>query len=34
MNGFVEFIRKQEIIGLAIGFILGRAVSRKKNDQR
>ena len=28
MNGFVEFIRKQGIIGLAIGFILGGAVSK------
>lgn len=28
MDGFLEFIRKQGIIGLAIGFILGGAVSK------
>jgi large conductance mechanosensitive channel len=28
MKGFVEFIRKQGIVGLAIGFILGGAVSK------
>lgn len=28
MKGFLEFIRKQGIIGLAIGFILGGAVSK------
>lgn len=28
MSGFIEFIRKQGIIGLAIGFILGGAVSK------
>lgn len=27
-RGFVEFIRKQGVIGLAIGFILGGAVSK------
>ena len=28
LTGFVEFIRKQGVIGLAIGFILGGAVSK------
>lgn len=28
MQGFFEFIRKQGVIGLAIGFILGGAVSK------
>ena len=28
MTGFVEFIRAQGVIGLAIGFILGGAVSK------
>lgn len=28
MSGFVEFIRKQGVIGLAVGFILGGAVSK------
>ena len=28
MKGFVEFIRKQGVAGLAIGFILGGAVSK------
>lgn len=28
LAGFVEFIRKQGVIGLAIGFILGGAVSK------
>jgi len=28
MKGFVEFIRKQGVIGLAVGFILGGAVSK------
>lgn len=27
-KGFLEFIRKQGVIGLAVGFILGGAVSR------
>ena len=27
MKGFIEFIRKQGVIGLAIGFILGAAVA-------
>jgi len=27
-KGFMEFIRKQGVIGLAVGFILGGAVSR------
>lgn len=27
-KGFVEFIRKQGVVGLAIGFILGGAVSK------
>ena len=28
MSGFIEFIRKQGVVGLAIGFILGGAVSK------
>lgn len=28
MKGFVEFIREQGVVGLAIGFILGGAVSK------
>ncbi len=28
MSGFIDFIRKQGVIGLAIGFILGAAVSK------
>jgi large conductance mechanosensitive channel len=28
MRGFAEFIRKQGVIGLAVGFILGGAVSK------
>jgi large conductance mechanosensitive channel len=28
MQGFIEFIRKQGVIGLAVGFILGGAVSK------
>ena len=28
MSGFVDFIRKQGVIGLAVGFILGGAVSK------
>ncbi len=28
MAGFMEFIRKQGVIGLAVGFILGGAVSK------
>ena len=28
MNGFIEFIRKQGVVGLAVGFILGGAVSK------
>lgn len=28
MQGFIEFIRKQGIVGLAIGFILGGAISK------
>jgi large conductance mechanosensitive channel len=27
MKGFIEFIRKQGVVGLAVGFILGGAVS-------
>lgn len=27
MDGFVEFLRKQGVVGLAVGFILGGAVS-------
>lgn len=28
MNGFLNFIREQGVIGLAVGFILGGAVSK------
>jgi large conductance mechanosensitive channel len=28
MRGFTEFIRKQGVVGLAVGFILGGAVSK------
>jgi len=28
MKGFMEFIRKQGVVGLAVGFILGGAVSK------
>lgn len=28
MPGFIDFIRKQGVVGLAVGFILGGAVSR------
>ena len=28
MQGFFEFIRKQGVVGLAVGFILGGAVSK------
>ena len=28
MKGFIEFIRKQGVVGLAIGFILGGSVSK------
>lgn len=28
MKGFIEFIRRQGVVGLAIGFILGGAVSK------
>lgn len=28
MSGFINFIRKQGVVGLAIGFILGGAVSK------
>lgn len=28
MIGFIEFIRKQGVVGLAVGFILGGAVSK------
>lgn len=28
MNGFISFIREQGVMGLAIGFILGGAVSK------
>lgn len=28
MKGFIEFIRKQGVMGLAVGFILGGAVSK------
>ncbi|MFH1451130.1 MAG: MscL family protein [bacterium] len=28
MAGFIEFIRKQGIVGLAVGFILGGAISK------
>lgn len=28
MNGFITFIREQGVVGLAVGFILGGAVSK------
>jgi large conductance mechanosensitive channel len=28
MRGFLEFIRKQGVVGFAVGFILGNAVSK------
>ncbi|MBW6441830.1 MscL family protein [Patescibacteria group bacterium] len=28
MKGFLEFIRKQGVVGLAVGFILGGAISK------
>ena len=28
MNGFISFIREQGVVGLAVGFILGGAVSK------
>ena len=28
MSGFIDFIRKQGVVGLAIGFVLGGAVSK------
>lgn len=28
MSGFISFIRKQGVVGLAVGFILGGAVSK------
>lgn len=28
MKGFIEFIRRQGVVGLAVGFILGGAVSK------
>jgi large conductance mechanosensitive channel len=28
MNGFIDFIREQGVVGLAVGFILGGAVSK------
>ncbi len=28
VNGFIEFIREQGVVGLAIGFILGAAVAK------
>lgn len=28
MRGFIEFIRKQGVVGLAVGFILGGAISK------
>lgn len=28
INGFIDFIREQGVVGLAIGFILGGAVSK------
>ena len=29
MKGFLDFIREQGVVGLAVGFILGGAVSKK-----
>ncbi|MBD3365733.1 large conductance mechanosensitive channel protein MscL [candidate division WWE3 bacterium] len=31
-KGFIEFIRKQGVVGLAIGFLLGGAVSKLVNS--
>ena len=28
MKGFIDFVRKQGVVGLAVGFILGGAVSK------
>ncbi len=28
MSGFIDFIRKQGVVGLAVGFILGGAISK------
>lgn len=28
MRGFVEFVRKQGVVGLAVGFILGGAIAK------
>lgn len=28
MSGFIQFIRKQGVVGLAVGFILGGAISK------
>jgi len=28
MNGFLEFIREQGVVGLAVGFILGGAIAK------
>lgn len=28
MKGFIKFIREQDVVGLAVGFILGGAVSK------
>ena len=28
MKGFIDFIRKQGVVGLAVGFILGGAISK------
>lgn len=28
MKGFIEFIRKQGVVGLAVGFMLGGAISK------
>jgi len=28
INGFIDFIRKQGVVGLAVGFILGGAISK------
>ncbi len=28
MNGFLDFVRKQGVVGLAVGFILGGAISK------
>ena len=31
MKGFLEFIRKQGVVGFAVGFILGSAISKVAN---